>query len=840
METDESTAVLTWPSRVENVAVLHALSQLIQIAAETNAPDTREVFSFCSYFWPWKQNTDIAQKRILVDRKEFVEGNLRCLNGCFDSKKDLNFEFHMALNRVKDLNPEAHIKQTFGGGHHSILPRHPELTHPTLYEITPQATFQPGFVKHLPLANQGFLKRAQRYISASLTDGPLLQIESAIFFMLGIPSSYRKRDLTRGDLFSARRPDVVLLDLYNPYSRIGKDWQKQLAELLSALTKAFSGHERGTPPLLALTEDPTIFNRLHLKTLADYEEQRRQKRHVSQYSFLNVVQSIFDDKEKVADGSPIPSVMVAPFAEEMADVFTAGQELRNKVKDLGSEELADQIDALNQTVRNAVNLPGGFDDYMNFLEEYCDQSGRDVKTVAIKPVEEWTKTKELVEMAEAGAERFEAETFLKNTRTIIDGLKKSTPLQSRLEVVYQKLLSHPEISHAVVFPSKPVKAFAEWMIANRLKHITNGNGNGDAKLVLFDARQALDLSTTLLTETKKVYFVLPRQKYLSPLIAQTVMPPDITFLCDAGTVLSLIHYVGILEKVPGLGVIKPRLLAMREALERAAGSRISLLGELDEVKMIANAFIYNLREIEHGQFQGHPVIIVTDDSAQVSAYEGSEILLYQEENDLQPFSKVQVSQLKSGDRFFVITSEFLDAASDKINITAMASETLKAYHARVVEKVRGIRGSMREKAEAIQRRMQCDARGADIGEGENVGNIVRWINVEGLLEMPRDLVKPNAPKIRKVFKLFMKALGVSDGEIDWYWAAAIQSTRKVRIRAGLDRNRVFYKLLLDPASVKQFFHGDETDLLNLIDIACRNVFTVAYIIREHENGNTEH
>jgi hypothetical protein len=837
VETGESTAVLTWPSRVENVAVFHALTQLSQIMA---VKDKSQSSGLCTYFWPWKQNSDISQKRILPDRTEFVERNFRSVISAMGTNNEL-FSFHMALNRVRDLDPEATIKHTFGGGHHSILSRHPELTHPTLYEITPQAVFQTGAVKHLPLAKDGFLKRAQKYINTSVTDGPFLQIESAPFFMLGIPLTCEKRDLKRGDLFAARRPDIVLLDLNSAYSRIGKNWQKQVTDFLSALVRAFSGSERKIPPLLAITEDPVIFNTLQFKIIPGYEENRRSKTHVSRYSFLNVVQSIFDDRSKVDESSAVPSVMVAAYAEEMADVFIAGQALRNKVKELGSDELAEQIDTLNNTIRNVVNMPGGLDDYMIFLEEYCDQSGRDIQSVAIRPLEEWIKTKELVEAGDAGAERLDANAFLENTRAIIDKLKKTTPLQSRLEMLYEKLLCKPGGSHSLVFPSKPMRAFAEWMITNRLKSLPAPCGDRDTKLVLFDGRQALDLSTTLLNQIEKVYFILPRQKYISPMIAQKEMPSDITFLCDAGTVLSLMRYVDILDKVPGLGVIKPRLAVIREALQRAAGSRIAILGELDEINLVANALIYNLRELEFGAYQGHPVVIITDDGTKISAYEGSDILRYQEENDLMPFSKVPVSQLQNGDRFFVITSEFLDAASDKINITAMATETLRAYHTRIVEKVRDIHGwSTRDKAAVIQRRMKSDAKGADIGEGENISNIARWINVEGLLEMPRELVKPHAPKIRKVFRLFMKALGIADGEIDWYWAAAIQSTRKVRIRAGLDRNRVFYKLLLDPTSVEQFFHGDKGDLRNLIDIACRNVFTVSHVVKEHDDEHPEH
>ena len=841
VETSESAAVLTWPSRVENIAIFHALAELQKIVGKGQNEVRSESLSLYTYFWPWKQNTEIAQKRLLVDRTEFVKGNLRFVASSMDKQHGVDYAFHMSLNCIRDLDPEVTVTHT--RGHRSILPNHPELIHPTLFEITPQAVFQSGQVKNQPLTKEGFLNRAQKYIRpcSSLSDPRLFQIDSAPFFMLGIPSTCEKRDLCRGDLFAARRPDIVLVDLTGAYGRIGKNWQKQITEFLYVIVSVFSGNNDGIPPVLAITDDPIIFNRLFYKLLADYEEKRRQKRNVSRYSFLNVTQGLFDHKSMVDAESPVPSVMVASYAEDMVDVFLAGQELRNKVRDLGSEQLAEQIDTLNHTIRNVVNMPGGLDDYMEFLQEYCDQSGRDIRSVALKPLEEWIKTKELVDGGDAGAERIEAEAYLTKNRSIIEGLKSGTPLQSRLDVLYQKLLEKHEGSHAVVFPNRQMKEFAVWMISNRRKGASSPNGNGDTRLVLFDGREALDFFDEPANKFENVYFILPRQKYLSKMIAQNVMPQNLTFVCDGGTVLSLLRYLDILEKVPGLEIIRPRLTAMREALQRAADSRVPLLGELDEVKLMANALIFNLRELEPGHYQGHPVVIVTEEGASISAYEGSDILRYQEENDLQPFSKVTVSQLQAGDRFFVITPEFLDAASDKINITAMASETLRAYHTRVVERVRDIRGwSLREKAEVIQRRMKGDARGTDIGEVENVDNIVRWIDVEGLLKIPRQLVKPHAPRLRKVFKLFMKALGVLDGEIDWYWAAAIQSTRKVRIRAGLDRNRVFFKLLLDPASVEQFFHGDKGDLRNLIDIACRNVFTVSHIVKEHDDEHPGH
>lgn len=843
VKTGESAVLLTWPTSVENIAMLHALAALQHIVIESKEESKPDPLRLCSYFWPWKQNIEKMQKRILVDRTQFVKCNNQLVISYYLMGKTdgVDYAFHMALNCIKDLNPGATVRHT--QGHHSILSNHPELVHPTLFEITPQAVFQGGKARHLPLAKDGFLRRSKKYVMTcpSLLDDRLFKIESSPCFMLGIPITCEIRELCRGDLFFRRRPNIVLLDLNSVYSRIGKNWQKQVVEFLSALVIAFSENEKGIPPVFALTEDPVVFNNLSFKLLADYEKKRLHKRHVFRYSFLNVAHSLFDHKINLDVNCVVPSVMVVSYAEGMADLFQTGQDLRNKVRDLGSEDLAEQIDILNQTIRYVVNMPGGFDDYMDFLQEYCDGTGHDIQSVAIRPWEKWIETKKLVEEGNAGALRVDAETYLKNTQSVIDGLKRSTPLQSRLEVLYNKLLAKSERSHVLVFPDKRMKAFAEWMISNRLKSASTLIGDDETKIVLLENRQALDLLTSLLNKFENIYFVLPQKKYLAKMLAQKEMPSVLTFVCDGGTVISLLRYVDMLEKVPGLEIIKPRLAAIHDALKQAADGHVSLLGELDEVESMVNTLIYNLRELEPDRYQGHPIVIVTEEGARIAAYEGSDILRYQDENDLQPFSKVTVSKLDGGDQFFVITPEFLDAASDKINITAMASDSLRNYHTTVGEKVRAIsEWSLKGKAEVIQRRMKSDVRGADIGEGEKVVNIIRWINVEGLLKIPRELVRPHAPKIRRVFNLFMSALGVSEGEIDWYWVAAIQSTRKARIRAGLDRNRIFYRLLLDPASVEQFFHGDRTDLRNLIDIACRNVFTVSHILKEHDDEPPEH
>lgn len=837
-DTGESTAVLTWPTRVANLAVLHALAELQGlVSAAENAPPSEPAPPLTTLFWPWNQGCEIAQKRILVDREGLVDGNLRFMRLAYNDQHSVGSAFHMGINCIRDLDPARRITGT--RGHRHILPNHPELQHPTLYELSPQATVRPSSSKKLVLSTDCLMDRSSKYIRScpSLSDTRLAEWETAPFFMVGILAGVPLDDLGRCRPLAGRRPNMVVLDLTNVEHRLGQSWIKQVKAFLAALEKIYSESSHGIPPVLAITETPFVFNLVHSKLLPDYEETRRGKRAVSTYSYLNLTQGIFDKKDALGKESPTPEVTVVSFSDDMADLAIAGQELRDVARELGSDELAEEVNRLTQVLRNLVNMPGGMDDYIEFLQDFCAETGVDIRTVALRPNDQYVRVKEQIEAGAAGASRIEAEIYLESCKNLIASFAHKTPLQCKLEELYELLLSRPG-RFALVLPNRQMKGFALWMFYNKYPHL-RGTIESNERVVFFDSREAMDLIESVSESLNHVYWVLPRQKHLAQLLAQHAIPEHITFICDASTVLSLLNYVQVLLNVPGMSLLKPRLSVVQIALATAAGNRIKLLGQLDETTLLTNSFLLNLRESEHATCQGHPVVLFTEEGTQIPAFEGSEVLKFQEESDLQPFVKTPVSGLQPGERFFVITPDFIEAASDKINITAMASETLRVYHSRVVERVKGISGySLRDKAENIQKRMKDGMIDKDIGEAENVSNILRWINVEPLLKMPREFVKPHAPKIRKVFRLFMQALNVPDTEIDWYWVAAIQTTRKVRVRAGLDRNRVFYRLLLDPASVDKFFTGDKGDLRTLVDIACRNVFTITRIAKEHQDGTS--
>lgn len=843
-ETDESLAVLTWPQKVENIAIFHAFAQLRQIiiCGEERVCDTEKANCqpLLTYFWPWLNTTESNQKRILVDRIILGEKNFQLVLRNLNDTSGVAYAFHSALNCIRDLDPS----KKFGGvrGHRSILQHHPELLHPTLFEITPQAALHLGNQKLFPLDKLGFLKRVEKYARqcSALADQRLSDIEKAPFFMVGIPISFSMKDFRHSAIFAARRPDVVLVDLTNTDSRFYKKWQKPVKELLTCLLGTFTGKVGGPPLVLAVTDKPFIFNQMSYEFLANYEEQRLGKKKISRYAFVNVAQGLFDERSKVRQGSIVPTFSVASIADDMADVFVSQQQLKNKVREMGSEELAEAIDKLSHAMRNIINMPGGMDDYMEFLQEYCEETGANDQEVVLKPWSRLSKVKEFVERGDADTERARADEYLEKCRSILEGLKTSTPVQLRLQMILEKLKSR-QINVAFIFSNRQMCAFADWMYREKEEVDANPEADDVNRIVFFNIKQSVDLSRTVLTHYDTVYFVLPYQKEISQILAQHEIPKNICFVCDGGTVQSFLRYFDILEKLPGLDLVKPRIKALSEALMVSAGNRISLLGDLDEVELMASAMSFNLREDGLDQYAGHPVLIKTEEGYSIKASEGTEVLRYTEDNDLQPFSKVTVAKLQDGDRFFFMTNDFIDNVRDKLNITAEATKTLHDYHALILEKKKQIPGtSLKGNAEYLQKQIRDISKTTVPHEVDNLDNIKRWINVEKLLDMPREVVRPQAPKTMKVFRIFMKALGVGEVETDWYWATAIQSTRKVRVRAGFDRARLFYRLLIDPSSVENLFKGDKGDLKNIIDIACRSVFTVQAIIKEHEDANPEY
>ncbi len=84
---------------------------------------------------------------------------------------------------------------------------------------------------------------------------------------------------------------------------------------------------------------------------------------------------------------------------------------------------------------------------------------------------------------------------------------------------------------------------------------------------------------------------------------------------------------------------------------------------------------------------------------------------------------------------------------------------------------------------------------------ENVTNVLRWISIEGLREVPIEERRPQAPRRRRHFLAFAKAIGIEQNMAETYWNLSICQIRKDRINEGRGAGEFFTNLLFDATYV---------------------------------------
>jgi hypothetical protein len=139
----------------------------------------------------------------------------------------------------------------------------------------------------------------------------------------------------------------------------------------------------------------------------------------------------------------------------------------------------------------------------------------------------------------------------------------------------------------------------------------------------------------------------------------------------------------------------------------------------------------------------------------------------------------------------------MEAARSRLKQSVDAPDVLNLYHKAVADAADRLPGGWDwdTKTEALRARMrQIDAR-LDL---PSLDSMRRWIEVRTLIDAPRDVVRPHAPRERRHFLVFMKALGIGDVAAQYYWDFGVALTRSERIRGGASFHQSFMGILIDP------------------------------------------
>jgi hypothetical protein len=332
---------------------------------------------------------------------------------------------------------------------------------------------------------------------------------------------------------------------------------------------------------------------------------------------------------------------------------------------------------------------------------------------------------------------------------------------------------------------------------------------------------------------QQIIFVEPYADHLLQILTHPALPPKATVLCHLAHAKQILQRAEAFLQLDGIAPIEWNLLIVQESFQKALSGHAIDIPDLDAILLPPRVATIDLTG-PHTPGAGPTRIIRTSGDVQIRAFDGSELAVY-DPDALQPFSRQLAKDLQPGDQICVFSPDFVEAAREKLHISATAPEVLTLYHKAVAEAALKLPGhDLTAKADALRRMiLEVDPRLSLPGPQ----SIKQWISVGNLIDKPRDEVRPQAPGDRHRYLCFMKALGIADDVAGYYWDWGVFWTKSMRIKSGAAFHQVFMSVLVDPyGAVARFPEAHRQEVWRIYETA--EQYLVA-VISNNPEGNTD-
>ena len=822
----KSEALLIWPQRPDCIAVFHALASL-------NCISTCDSEGLVTLYFPWNRNTPATQRNLLVDRNFIYEATLPVLNRLINTSEDHPaFGYIMALHSLRYL-PEKRKKDS---RFMKALNADPGLIHPTLFEIMPQLgvqrdclhEYQDQFLRRL--SRHTWITEDKKYIESAID--PL----HAPFYMFGVhPDAIRLKDVRSAGLSiqsDGRRPDIVLMDLtYRARNRLGKNWQQSLSRFLGVVGELFGTN---SPPVFAVTDDVYVLQRLRWDALKAYDKDRGAqmlgRRPATSQVSLHFKPHVLDHAAVVHRSAP--HIATEIYGSDVLHFVDLGLKLRQSLLNVGDAELASAVTTAFTSAQNIVGLPGPVRQFHDFLADYYEGYEQQYYGSRFDYVAPRSRIKLALQQGLGGVNQDKLRDFFDAFEKIYDSADAQTPGSVLFEQCIIKISEREERS-LVIFSNEVLLGFAEWRIENDVS-LTHVNPLLGRKIMLSSRREAieeLDLNEDERSPYHQVVFFEPRPEDLLHMLVQPWAPEKVLVLANLASAKYTLDRLRILLKIKGIEPIRENLSAIEGELTRAISGRAVEIPDHDLAPPMPRLGTLDLTGIESGVPNTEKTrTIKTSGNLQIRALDGSEMALY-DADALQPFSLKLAKDLKPGNEICVLSPDFVNMAREKLNFTANASDVLSLYHSAVADAVNALPGiDLTSKVQAVRKEMLTLEPGIVLPGNQAMR---QWIDVVGLIDTPRNEVRPQAPRDRRHYLCFMRTLGISDDAARHYWDWGIVWTRSIRISRGSTFRQTFMGILIDPHGVMSHLPAERRkDVLRIHEAAEHHVVTVISNKRE--------
>lgn len=813
----KSEGILFWPLAIEGVSALHALAALARMT-------TCDRQGLLTLLFPWNRNAGGNQRTLLVDRKQLARATLPPLNRVLnDNPPHPAFGYLMSLHSLKHLATGEE-----GNRRQKALERDPSLMHPTLFEIIPQAGIEPTDIRAY---GDHFLRRLRRhtwiggrneYISAAN------DLAKTPFFLFGVHADASSlNDLRRAGLQperAGRKPNIILLDLTRrPRSALGGNWRTAVSKFLGAIEELY---KPTCPPALAVTDDVFALQALRWKILNEYDA----RRGVS-FASRNPARArmIFNTtSDLLGPGPPAPGGLEYLTAEvygtDLLNFVDSGLKLRRALLDAGDKEVASAVSAALNALQNLTALPGQPQQFQTFLAD--NYHGYELQSLGshFDHLAPRGKIAAALKLGTAGINHPQLSGFLAAYDKIYSAVATQNP-GTRLFDGFLSRLSERSAKSMVVFSSDTVRAFAEWRIENDAA-LANIRPKLAEQIILVDNKEAseeLDRAASAQRPFQEIVFIEPYPDQFLQVLAHPALPEKALALCHLARAKQILQKTDALLQLEGIAPVEWNLLLAQESFKKALSGHTIDIPDLDTVLLPPRVGTIDLTG-PHSQGAGPTRLIRTSGDVQIRALDASELAVY-DPDALQVFSRRLAKDLQPGDQICVFSQDFIDAARDRLHLSATAPDVLALYHKAVAEAAAKLPGSnLNAKADALRTLiMKIDPSPSLPGPQ----SVRQWIDVADLPNAPRDQVRPQAPRDRQHYLAFMKALGIADDVSRLYWDMGIFWTRSMRISSGAAFHQLFMGVLIDPrGAISRLPEAQHQEVWRIYETAEQHIVTV--------------
>lgn len=193
------------------------------------------------------------------------------------------------------------------------------------------------------------------------------------------------------------------------------------------------------------------------------------------------------------------------------------------------------------------------------------------------------------------------------------------------------------------------------------------------------------------------------------------------------------------------------------------------------------------------------IILYFNDRSPVLCGRDSRFRVYDPESwNVPKFIIKSAKDLTEGDQVFLMPDDLRSEIEGLLRTGGAQSVQhvlLESYHQEIMRLTAGF---SRKRAAAAREifEVMCHL-DPEMRKRENLTNVLRWINLESLQDIPIEERRPQAPRQRRHFLAFAKAIGIEEQMAETYWNLSICRIRSDRIHEGRAAGEFFTNLLFD-------------------------------------------